>query len=240
VAEALAPNHCIYALDLRGHGDSDWAIGSQYSLPEYTADLAAFIEHLQRDPVVLTGHSLGGAVVLQYAGVAPDRVSKVVAIEGLGPSATPHELASRRMRRWIDQLDDFERRELHRYDSIHDAVQRMREANPNLSPEMAEHLTIHGVRRGEDGRYTWKFDNYVRLHSPYEFNLEDARELWNQIRCPVLLIRGDRSGAADPELDGKASAFHDYHSMTVAGAGHWVHHDRFEPFMALMHDFLRS
>ena len=114
----------------------------------------------------------------------------------------------------------------------------MREANPNLSAEMAEHLTAHGVRRDEDGRFTWKFDNYVRLRSPYEFNVEDARELWNQIRCPVLLVRGDASGAADPEQDGKASAFHNYRSLAIAGAGHWVHHDRFDPFMAALNEFL--
>lgn len=238
VAAELAGDYAVYALDLRGHGDSDWAIGSQYSLPEFTADLAAFATHLVRDPLTLVGHSLGGAVVLQYAGVAPERAERVVAIEGLGPSVVQHEPASLRMRRWVAQLDGFERRSPRRYASLADAVQRMRQANPNLSVEMAEHLTIHGARREEDGRYRWKFDNYVRLHSPYEFNLEDARELWNQIRCPVLLVRGDQSGAADPESDGKASAFHDYRSVAIPGAGHWVHHDRFEPFMALLRQFL--
>jgi pimeloyl-ACP methyl ester carboxylesterase len=228
----------VYAVDLRGHGDSDWAIGSQYSTPEFTADLEAFATHLDRDPLTLVGHSLGGAVVLQYAGVCSDRVERVAAIEGLGPAAAQHVAASLRMRRWIEHLHEFESRSLHRYASLEDAVERMREANPNLSAEMAEHLTTHGVRRDEDGRFTWKFDNYVRLRSPYEFNIEDARELWNQIRRPVLLVRGDQSDAADPEQDGKASAFHDYQSIAIAGAGHWVHHDRFDPFMAALDEFL--
>jgi pimeloyl-ACP methyl ester carboxylesterase len=240
VAEAVADEYAVYAIDLRGHGDSDWAVGSQYSLPEFTADLAAFATHLGRDPLILVGHSLGGAVVLQYAGVSPERVKKVAAIEGLGPSSVQHEPASLRMRRWFAQLDNFAERSPRRYANLDEAVRRMREVNPNLSPAMAEHLTIHGARRDEDGRYRWKFDNYVRLHSPYEFNLEDARDLWNQSRCPVLLVRGDRSGAADPELDGKATAFHNYRSVTVPGAGHWVHHDRFEPFMDLLRDFLRD
>jgi len=237
-AQALLAEYSVYAIDLRGHGDSDWAIGSQYSLPEHTADLAAFASHLDREPLTLIGHSLGGAVVLQYAGVRPQQVAGVVAIEGLGPASVWHELASLRMRRWLTQLAEFEQRSPRRYGSLAEAVQRMREVNPNLSPEMAEHLTVHGLRRDEDGRFVWKFDNYVRLRSPYEFNLEDARELWNQIRCPVLLVRGDRSGAADPEIDGQASAFHDCRSVRVVGAGHWVHHDQFEPFMALVKDFL--
>jgi pimeloyl-ACP methyl ester carboxylesterase len=238
VAQALLPDHAVYAVDLRGHGDSDWAIGSQYSLPEYTADLFAFASHLARDPLTLVGHSLGGAVVLQYAGVRPKNVAGVVAIEGLGPATVRHELASLRMRRWLEQLEDFERRSPRRYLTLSDAVQRMREVNPNLSAELAEHLTVHGLRREEDGHFVWKFDNYVRLRSPYEFNVEDAREIWNQIRCRVLLVRGDRSGAEDPEEDGRSSAFHAYRSVQVKGAGHWVHHDRFDEFMSLLRDFL--
>ncbi|MGI8551677.1 MAG: alpha/beta fold hydrolase [Dehalococcoidia bacterium] len=240
VAEALVSEYAVYALDLRGHGDSDWAIGDQYSLPEFSADLAAFADHLQRDPFALIGHSLGGAIVLQYAAVFPDQVTKVAAIEGLGPGVARREPASLRMRRWIAQLRDFERRTPRRYATLTEAVRRMHEANPRLTPELAGHLTHHGARRNEDGSYSWKFDNYVRLHSPYEFNIEDARELWNQIQCPVLLVRGDESGAVDPKEDGKASAFHCYRSELIRGAGHWVHHDQFDAFIAVLWDFLRG
>lgn len=238
VARALMDDYAVYAVDLRGHGDSEWAIGDQYSLPEMTADLAAFIEHLGRGRLPLIGHSLGGAIVLQYAAVFPDQVTRVVAIEGLGPGSLTHEPASLRMRRWIKQLRGFEERTPHHYATLADAVRRMEEANPHLTPELAEHLTRHGVRRHEDGSYTWKFDNYVRLHSPYEFNMEDARELWNQIRCPVLLIRGDESWARDPQQEGKTSAFHTYRSVVVHGAGHWVHHDQLEAFLTHLRVFL--
>lgn len=238
VAQALGDQFAVYAIDLRGHGDSDWAIGDQYSLPEMTADLAAFVDQLGNWPLPLIGHSLGGAIVLQYAGVFPDRVSRVCAIEGLGPGTSQHQPASVRMRRWLNQLHDFARRSPRRYPTLAEAVQRMREVNPHLSPDLAEHLTRHGVRHNEDGSYSWKFDNYVRLHSPYEFNMEDARELWNQIRCPVLLVRGDESWATDPEEDGKASAFHNYQSVLIRGAGHWVHHDQLDAFLAVLKPFL--
>ena len=89
-----------------------------------------------------------------------------------------------------------------------ETLKRMVEENPHLTEEMARHLTIHGMRTNEDdGSLSWKFDNYVRLHSPYEFNIAEAREIWNQIRCPVQLVRGSESWASDPEMDGKASAF---------------------------------
>ncbi len=238
VAEALVDRFALYAVDLRGHGDSDWAMGSQYSVPEFVGDIAAFADHLGRDPLAVVGHSLGGGIALQYAGVFPERVSRVCAIEGLGPGVGRRRAAHLRMRDWVGQIRDFEGRTPRHYRSLDDAVARMREANPHLTPEMARHLTEHGVRRHEDGSYSWKFDNYVRLHSPYEFNSEDARVIWNQIRIPVLLIRGDESNARDPEQDGTASAFHQYRSVLVQGAGHWVHHDQLDDFLTELSPFL--
>ncbi len=238
MAEALVDRYCIYAPDLRGHGDSDWAIGGQYSMPDFVLDIAALADVIDRDPLTIIGHSLGGGVALQYAGVFPERVPKLVSIEGLGPRMIPHRPAHERMRDWIPHMREMERRTPRRYPSIDAAVARMEEENPHLTPEMARHLTLHGALRNEDGTYTWKCDNLVRIHSPYEFNIEDAREIWNQTRCPVLLVRGDESWAGDPEEDGRASAFHDYRSVLVPGAGHWVHHDQLEPFLAAVREFL--
>jgi pimeloyl-ACP methyl ester carboxylesterase len=116
----------------------------------------------------------------------------------------------------------------------------MEEENPHLSPEMARHLTIHGLRQNEDNTYSWKFDNFVRSHSPYDFNLDDAREIWNQITCPVLLFRGEESWAADPVEDGRASAFHNARIVTIKDAGHWVHHDQLDQFLEITKDFLLS
>lgn len=238
VAKQLKQQYCVYAVDLRGHGDSAWAVGGQYSLPEFVLDIAMLGEELRRYPLTIIGHSLGGAVTLEYAGVFPQHVSKIVAIEGLGPRVGEPTPASVRMRRWIASMYDFDKRRPRRYARIEDAVRRMLEENPHLTEETAHHLTLHGMRENDDGTRSWKFDNYVRLHSPYEFNFPEAREIWNQIRCPVLLIRGSESWATDPEEDGKASAFHDYHAVMVQDAGHWVHHDQLDEFMRVLRAFL--
>lgn len=112
----------------------------------------------------------------------------------------------------------------------------MREANRHLSPDLARELTEHGLRKVEGG-YVWKYDNFTRSGSPYEFNMEDARDLWNQIRCPILVLWGDESwGRRLEEID--MSAFHEYQSVRVEKAGHWVHHDQFETFMAHVEEFL--
>src|SRR2546422_9973746 len=77
VAQALRDDYHIIAPDLRGHGDSEWAQGSEYAMIEYVVDIAQLLSQLDASPVTLIGHSLGGAITLQYAGVYPDKVSKV-------------------------------------------------------------------------------------------------------------------------------------------------------------------
>ncbi|MEX2247364.1 MAG: alpha/beta hydrolase [Dehalococcoidia bacterium] len=239
VAAQLRDDYCVYAVDLRGHGDSQWAVGGQYSLPEFVLDVAMLGQALDRYPLTIIGHSLGGAVALEYSGVFPQHVQQVVAIEGLGPRVGEPSPASWRMRQWIGHMQEFDQRKPRRYASVEEAVRRMREENPHLTEDMAHHLTVFGSRKNDDGSLSWKFDNYVRLRSPYEFNIAEARELWNQIRCPVLLIRGSESWASDPEEDGKASAFHDYRTVLVKDAGHWVHHDQLDVFMGVVRDFLK-
>jgi len=242
VAEALADRYRVVAVDLRGHGDSEWATGGDYSIIDYALDLHALAEHLGRDTYTLIGHSLGGGVALEFAGACPERVEKLVTIEGLGGLGWREEgrqPAHVRMRRWMENMQQMERRQPRVYASIDDAVERMVERNRHLPPDLARHLAVEGVREVEGG-YAWKFDNYTHAGSPYEFNMEDARDLWNQIRCPILIIYGDESwGRRFPDgLD--LSPFHDYRVERVEQSGHWVHHDQFEETMRHVDGFLDS
>jgi pimeloyl-ACP methyl ester carboxylesterase len=240
VAAELRNDYHIVAPDLRGHGDSQWSIGGMYAMIDYTLDVAQLLSALRLFPITIIGHSLGGSIALQYTGVYPDRVKKVVAIEGLGPppGMIKDRPAQERMLGWVQEMQTLARRHPRRYKTMDEAVARMREANPHLSEAQARHLTIHGCYRDEDGTYLWKFDNYVRAASPYLFNMREAREIWQQIRCPVLLVRGTDSWASDPEKDGRATAFRDYRLVNVEGAGHWVHHDKLPEFLKAVREFL--
>ena len=238
-ARALMDRYCVYAVDLRGHGDSAWAFGGNYSIIDYALDLYALGEAIGRAPYTMIAHSLGGGVTLQYAGTFPEKVERIVTIEGLGRiqwAAQPRRAAHVRMRSWMESMRELEGRKPHSYPSLESATGRMMAANKYLSPELARHLTETGVREANDG-YAWKFDNYIHAGSPYEFNMEDARDLWNQIRSPLLIIWGEDSwGARSETFD--LSAFHNYRCAPVANAGHWVHHDQFEVFMKLVNGFL--
>jgi pimeloyl-ACP methyl ester carboxylesterase len=243
VVAALRDDYHIIAPDLRGHGDSQWLVGGHYGLPDYVYDIAQLIHQRNLAPLTIIAHSLGGHVCMQYAGVYPETVKKLVSIEGFGPPPAFLEKRSKtppqqRMNEWVAQMRDLSSRQAHRYKSIDECTARMQEANPNLSPEHSRHLTLHGVLQNEDGTFSWKFDNYVRAFSPHWFNAAEMYELWSKITCPTLLVRGKQSWAGDPEQDGRIKHFQNARVVHIDGAGHWVHHDQLDVFLREVKQFL--
>ena len=243
VAEALRDKYHIIAPDLRGHGDSQWMIGGTYQLTDYVYDIAQLIHQTQLTPVTVISHSLGGMISLQYAGLYPENVAKLVEIEGLGFS--PTKMAEHyarpiddRLGDWIDALRKISGRLPRRYPSLEEAFQRMQAENPHLSPEQARHLTIHGINQNEDGTYSWKFDNYVRIFPQTGLSQEQTHALWSRITCPVLHIRGTESWATDPDEDGRSKHFQNARVVNFEGAGHWAHHDKLDEFLDVVGDFL--
>ena len=243
VAQALRDDYHIIAPDLRGHGDSQWDIGGTYGLMDFVADIAQLIHQKQLAPVTILAHSLGGNIALHYAGLYPESIRRLVAIEGLGPS--PKMIAARagkpieaRLTGWIDTLRKLSGRAPRKYPSLQDALARMQEENPHLSAEQARHLTIHGSAQNEDGTYSWKFDNYVRAFSPLHLSPDESYALYGRIDSPVLLVRGTESWASDPVEDGRAGHFRNARVANIEGAGHWVHHDQLDVFLKLTREFL--
>ncbi len=114
----------------------------------------------------------------------------------------------------------------------------MKEENSFLSEEQARHLTINGIARNEDGTYSWKFDNYLRVWNSVDITLEQIHELWSSITCPTLLLYGEKSWASDPAKDGRSKYFRNAEVKLFPDAGHWLHHDQFDLFMKTLRDFL--
>ena len=243
VAQRLRHEWHIIAPDLRGHGDSQWSATGSYTMAGYIYDLAQLVDQQRLAPVTIVAHSLGGNIALRYAGVYPEKVKALVSIEGLGPS--PKALAERarqtideRMRKWIDLQQNLAGRLPRRYASIEDAFRRMQAANKHLSPEQARHLTQHGVNQNEDGSFSWKFDNYVRVWPPYDMQVEEVQQLWSRITCPTLLVYGKESWASNPQEDGRARHFQNARVVSFEGAAHWVHHDQLDAFIETVTEFL--
>jgi len=242
-AEALKSNWRVIALDLRGHGESDWSQDGEYSIRSNVYDLAQLIHQLDLAPVRLVAHSYGAAVAVRYAGIYPELVEKLVSIEGLGPSPKMLEerakiTAGEKMRTWIESKRAIAGRVPRRYESLEQAFARMKERNSGLSSEQVEHLVRHGIDQNEDGTYSWKFDNYFRVMTPFDIPDKDVVSLWSEITCPSLLLYGDESWASNPAEDGRLEHFKDAEVKVYEKAGHWLHHDQFERFIADLNAFL--
>ena len=225
LAAGLAGEWYAAAADLRGHGDSQWAVGSHYLFTDYIADLVALIEALG-PPASLVGHSGGGLIATLTAGLYPEHVRRVVAIEGTGahlerlPRAEPDSL-----RAWVDHTRSLERRPGRLLPSMEAAAERMRRGNPRLSPERALELAAHAVRPAEGG-YRWKFDPWVDSSDPIELRPEEAPPIWARAGCPVLLIIGEEAARRGVQSQDDTRYFPDARAVVVADAGHWVHHDQ--------------
>jgi pimeloyl-ACP methyl ester carboxylesterase len=238
VARAFQADFQVIAVDLAGHGDSDHAIGGCYALTDFIFDLVELYRDLGFERASVIGHSMGGGVCSLFAGAFPEHLDRLILIEGLRPALLWPEAPHERIRLWVDQTVALSRRAPRAYESTDQATARMREVNPVLTLEQARHLTRYGLRRGEDGLWRWKYDNFIRSRSPARLPREDVEILWRRISCPTLLIGGDASGRPDPSKNGWLSMFQNATSVLVAGAGHWVHHDRLDEFLALARPFL--
>ena len=243
VAKALNPHFNIIAPDLRGHGESQWLNGGNYREMDFVYDIAQLIELRGYESVNIVAHSFGGFTSLLYAGLNPERVKKMVVIEGMGlsPKALAERLSKPRHERInarFKKIRELSSRQHKRYESLDQALLRMKKENPHLSDKQARHLTKHAARQNEDGSYSWKFDNYLRADTAEDLPYTEMHDIWQRITCPILLFRGEDSWASDPVVDGRIKHLQNARLVNVANAGHWLHHDQLEVFLGEAKPFL--
>ena len=243
-ARALSEHYAIIAPDLRGHGDSEWSAGGTYRELDFVYDIEQLVRLRGFDKITIVGHSFGGFVSLIYAGLNPDIVDKMIIIEGLVRSVEDFnkrlaEPTHQRIKRWMEGIHKVSSRHPKRYRTFAEALDRMRSENSHLNEQQATHLTRHALKQNEDGSYSWKYDNYIRL--PFvDSEYIDLFSLWQRISCPILLLRGEDSWADDPEKDGRIKLFQNARLVNIPNAGHWLHHDQLEIFLNTAKAFLQE
>ncbi|MCP4689920.1 MAG: alpha/beta hydrolase [Desulfobacterales bacterium] len=174
----------VIALDLRGHGESQWAPDG-YPMAEYVSDLVAFIDHLGLATVNLAGLSLGGLISMRCAALHPDRIERLVVVD-MSPAPGGHVI--RRMAEGEEHPESFE--------SLSAAVSWAEGEYLWARGEVLRRDLAGRLRARKDGRWTWKADPGVRKAAGLEEWLNRAESYWesfSRIRCPILAVRGVES-----------------------------------------------
>jgi pimeloyl-ACP methyl ester carboxylesterase len=240
-ARTLRKDWHVIAVDLRGHGDSEWSPDGAYISPYHLVDLADLIDTLGQEQVSIVAHSFGGNACARYAGLYPQRVRKLVLVDAMGPTRKVVEKwqevgVVKRTHEWLEKSREARARPPRRFASIDEAVTRMAHANRHLTEDQARHLAIHGVRRYEGG-YGWKYDPVVGAFLPEDFCV-DLAQFWREIIAPTLICWGTESWNTNPQEDGCAVHFRDQRTAVFEKAGHWLHHDQLDAFVATLREFL--
>lgn len=249
LVDALERDWHVIAPDWRGFGETDWptrypGTGS-YWFPDYVADLEALLDHYQPEGQVdLVGHSMGANVVCLYAGIRPQRVRRVVDLEGFGMTQTRAGQAPGRYARWLDELRAAV--PLRTYDNVEAVAARLQKTNPRLPDDRAAFLAAHWSRRNEDGRWEILGDAAHKSINPMLYRLDEVMAIWSKVTAPVLHVEARDSETlrhiahkqSIEDFKQRFSAFPDFREAIVDDAGHMLHHDQPRVVAGLVETFL--
>ena len=246
LARAGDDQRCIVAPDWRGFGLTHASAATDaYWFADYVADLDAIIDALSPDaPVDLLGHSMGGNVVMTYAGVRPRRIRRLVNLEGFGlPDHPPAEAASR-LATWLDELKAPQH--LRSYASVDEVAQRLRKNNPRLAADKAQWLAGHWAAPDAQGRWAVLADAAHRRINPVPYRAAEAVATWSAITAQLLWVQGAQSRTDNhwggrysfAEFQARLAHVPRVEQVHLADAGHMLHHDQPEALAAALRAFL--
>ena len=246
VADSLAGDWHVIAPDWRGFGLTERSGADTYWFPDYLADLDAMLDHYSPGAAVnLLGHSMGGNVVGIYAGVRPERVRRLINLEGFGMPVTSPEKAPRHYAKWLDELR--QPAALRTYPSVAAVAARLQKTNPRLSDARAAFLAPHWSAPNAAGEWEILGDPGHKKPSPILYRVEEVMACWSAITAPVLWVEADDTNMwqwmgpkpqARIEIDRRLAHLKNVESHMMADAGHMLHHDQPEQLARLIEAFL--
>jgi pimeloyl-ACP methyl ester carboxylesterase len=252
LVDALAREWHVIAPDLRGFGRSEWQ-PQGYWFHDYIADLEALVDRFAPgEQVNLGGHSLGGNVVMHYAGVRPARVRRLVSLDGFGIPNDHPDAAVRKSVKWLDALSEAQ--SFKSYDDLAGVAARLQQTNPRLARDKAMFLASYWAEIKPDGRAHLNSDPRHKLPFPTTYRMEEVERIWGAITAPTLWVAGAHSHilqwldpahnapGGPPNFTGiraRMALVRGARLEVIPDAGHMIHHDRpdvvariVEPFLA--------
>jgi pimeloyl-ACP methyl ester carboxylesterase len=249
VIDAFSRDHHVIAPDWRGYGLTQGPATDNYWFADYLGDLDQLLDHFSPGrPVDLVGHSMGGNVVMTYAGVRPRRIRRLINLEGFGMPRTHAADAPKRMARWLDELQALAsgKMDLRAYDDISGVARRLMKTNRRLSQDKADWLARHWSRQNDKGQWEILGDPAHKVINPYLTRLEETLELYRSIEAPVMMVEASdnelgtwyRGKFTMEEFHERLQSVRDLRLEHVADAGHMLHHDQPERLAQLIEDFI--
>ncbi|MEQ1772814.1 MAG: alpha/beta hydrolase [Burkholderiales bacterium] len=242
LVDAFKHEWLVIAPDWRGFGLSGWT-QEGYWFQDYYADLDALLEIYSPDqPANLVGHSMGGNIACAYAGIRPDRVRKLISLEGFGTARNTPDMAPERYERWLNELKNPPT--LRPYVSFEAVAERLRKNNPRLTDDKARFLAQHWARRTETGEVILRFDPRHKIVNPVLNQVDQLIACWKRIICPSLWVMTNeidmRNWRKDStaQLTERKEAFRNLSEVTLETCGHMMHHDQPEKLAAIIDTFL--
>lgn len=224
LAPIFAHSHRVIALDLRGHGDSAWAIPPAYEIDDYVADVAALIDTLELSPVTLLGHSLGGFIGLAYAIAQPRLLCGLIVVDmraRLRPSRYMRLLQAMPSPVYQDEQDLLRRF-------------RLLPADTRASPQLLQSIAQHSVRNVAAKQLKLKSDRAALTRTP-----RDLERKLSRLTCPTLFIRGQDSRYLSARaLTELILACPDARGVEIPDSGHHVFLDNPTAFSHAVQIFL--
>lgn len=243
--DAMRADRFVVAPDWRGFGLSDATPSDCYWFADYLGDLDALIDHLSPDaPVDLAGHSMGGNAVMSYAGVRPQRIRRLVNMEGYGVPDARAEQAPKRLAQWLDELKAPRR--LRSFDDVDGVAGQLMKTNPRLDPDKAAWLAAQWSRRGDDGRWHILGDPAHRIVNPVLTRADDVIATWSRITAPLLFVEGDGrefegwygGRYTREQFEQRLAAVPSVQRLELSPAGHMLHHDQPHALARALDSFL--
>ena len=249
MVDAFSQDHHIIAPDWRGYGLTDSGGADNFWQADYLADLDFLLDHYAPGRAVnLVGHSMGGGVVMLYAGLRPERVRRLVNLEGFGMPATTPDQAAGRYTRWMDELKQLHRGEkaLRPYPDSAGVARRLSKTNPRLSPDKAAWLAQHWARQNSLGEWQILGEAAHKLANATLYRLDEVLAIYALISMPTLAVEADHNQLNEwwkgrltlAEHHRRLSVLPQVNIARIQDAGHMMHHDQPEQLAALIEGFI--
>ena len=251
VVDAFSQDHYVIAPDWRGYGLTESPEVDNYWFPDYLADLDFLIDHYSPEaPVDLVGHSMGGNVAMLYAGSRPQRIRRLVNLEGFGMAATRPSQAPTRYAKWMDELKAFHRDEmaLKHYESVAGVARRLMKTNKRLTQDKADWLARHWAKPDAAGMWRILGDPAHKITNAQLYRLDEVLEIYKSISAPTLAVEASDDSLSQwwqgkytlAEYHERLHSVPNVRTARVEDAGHMLHHDQPEQLANLIEAFLES